>query len=278
MKKRLDEILVDLNHFENRSKSKSNIIVGNVIVNNEKITKPGTLFNPEKLNIQLINQNQERFVSRAGSKLYKAIIKYGLNLDGLVCLDIGSSTGGFSDCCLQMGASLVYAVDVGTNQLDYRLRTNPKIVSMEKLNFRDVKIDMFEKEINFFCCDVSFISLKHILPPLKDIVKVNTFGVLLIKPQFESSRENVKAGKINSKNVHIEVIESVFNYLNINYFDVIEIDFSPILGNKKKNIEYITVVKKRQDKKKETNKDINSIINCVNSAWDFFKDNDYERI
>ncbi|AGR41221.1 TlyA family RNA methyltransferase [Spiroplasma taiwanense] len=270
MKQRLDQIILDLNLVENRNKARGFIIDGKVLVNDEKITKPGTLFNQEKIKIKLLAQGKE-FVSRAGKKLYKAIEEWKINLQNKTCLDIGSSTGGFTDCCLQYGASFVFAVDVGTNQLDWKLRNNSKVKSLEKTNFRNVTINFFEKEIDFFCCDVSFISVEKILIPLKNIIRENIVGIILIKPQFESDKEDVKKGKINSKEAHMKSITRVLNYCNKNNFSIIDIIWSPILGNKKKNIEYLCYIKKT--KKIENKFNINNISNLINTCWDFFENN-----
>ncbi|WP_339030950.1 TlyA family RNA methyltransferase [Spiroplasma endosymbiont of Cantharis nigra] len=270
MKKRLDQILLDLELTENRNKARGFIIDGKVLVNEEKITKPGTLFDQEKIIIKLIKQENE-FVSRAGNKLQKAIQYWNINIENKVCLDIGSSTGGFTDCCLQNNADYVYAIDVGTNQLDWKLRSNPKVKSLEKTNFRIVNKTFFESEINFFCCDVSFISVEKILLPLKDIVEENTSGVILIKPQFESDREDVKNGKINSKEGHIKAIKRVINYCNQNNFSIIDINWSPILGSKKKNIEYLCYIKKTNNVENIFN--VNLILNLVNECWEFFENN-----
>ncbi|QEH61881.1 16S/23S rRNA (cytidine-2'-O)-methyltransferase [Spiroplasma chinense] len=271
MKQRLDKILMDKNLFDNRNKARGFIIDGKVIIDNLKITKPGTMFDPEKINIQIIN-NEKEYVSRAGKKLDKAIKFWNINLEDKVCLDIGSSTGGFTDCCLTFGASYVYAVDVGTNQLDWKLRSNEKVKSMEKTNFRIVTKDFFDKEINFFCCDVSFISVEKILFPLKDIVEENVEGVILIKPQFESDKEDVKNGKINSKEGHKKSITRVMDFCNQNNFSVNDINFSPILGNKKKNIEYLCWIKKTNEVKNIFEK--NNIDNLIDECWKYFEDHE----
>ncbi|AHI52914.1 TlyA family RNA methyltransferase [Spiroplasma culicicola] len=273
MKKRLDQILLDMQLVDNRNKARSFIIDNKVIVNNEKVTKPGTMFDPEKIKISLLLEEKE-YVSRAGKKLDKAIKVWNINLENKVCLDIGSSTGGFTDCCLHFGANFVYAVDVGTNQLDWKLRSNPKVKSMEKTNFRNVTKNFFEQEINFFCCDVSFISVEKILLPLKDIVNDQTDGIILIKPQFESDKEDVKNGKINSKEGHLKSIERVINYCSQNNLYVNDINFSPILGNKKKNIEYLCWIKKENNFKNQNQFDIQKLIN---DCWKYFENYDDEK-
>ncbi|QBQ07709.1 rRNA methyltransferase [Spiroplasma gladiatoris] len=270
MKERLDQILLNKNLFENRNKARSYIIDGKVLVNNEKITKPGTMYDHEKIVLKILREEKE-YVSRAGKKLEKAITKWNIDLKDKVCLDIGSSTGGFTDCCLNFNASFVYAVDVGTNQLDWKLRSNKNVKAMEKTNFRNVDKSFFDKKIDFFCCDVSFISVEKILKPLETIVEENVKGVILIKPQFESDKEDVKNGKINSKLVHKKSINRVIEYCNKYNFFINDISYSPILGNKKKNIEYLCYIKKLNN---NINNNINQnyISNLVDECWGYFKD------
>ncbi|AXK51169.1 TlyA family RNA methyltransferase [Spiroplasma alleghenense] len=261
MKKRLDQILLDKELVENRSKARGLIIDGKVLVNDLKETKPGTLFDGSNIKIQIIN-NEKNFVSRAGEKLQKAIEVWDLNINDKICLDIGSSTGGFTDCCLRNGAKMIYAVDVGTNQLDWKIRNNPKVISMEKTNFRYVTIQNFNKgEIDFFCCDVSFISVSKILPALKNILVKPAIGVILIKPQFESNREIIKNGKVLGEKNHKQAIEKVFKYAIENNFSVVELDFSPILGSKKNNIEYICLLKQELNPEIKVSEDkINKVV------------------
>lgn len=268
MKVRLDQIMLDLELTDNRSKARGLIVDGHVIVNNDKITKPGTLFDPSKIKIT-ITKKENLFVSRAGDKLFKAINNWKLNLNNLVCLDIGSSTGGFTQCCLEKGAAKVFAVDVGTNQLDWKLRSDERVISMEKTNFRYVTKDKFDSQINFYCCDVSFISLNKILPALSSIVENKSFGVMLIKPQFESEKEEVKNGKVNDPEIHKKDIIKVFDYCIENNFSINELDFSPILGNKKKNIEYLILIEKSDSPLKNINE--SQIDKVIDDAWKYFK-------
>ncbi|AKU79726.1 TlyA family RNA methyltransferase [Spiroplasma turonicum] len=270
MKERLDQIIVNKCLLDNKSKARAFIMDGKVIVNNEKVTKPGTMFDSEKVIIKILN-DQNEFVSRAGRKLQSAVEYWQIDLLNKVCLDIGSSTGGFTDCCLKNNASNVFAIDVGTNQLDYKLRTNSKVISMENTNFRYVNKDNFDRKIDFFCCDVSFISLEKILIPLRDIVEEGTTGVVLIKPQFECDKEDIKNGKINSKDNHIKAIKRVVNYAIENDFRIIDMSYSPILGNKKKNIEYLCyIIKSKNDIK--YNFDEIKISNLVKECWIHFYD------
>ncbi|WP_338973073.1 TlyA family RNA methyltransferase [Spiroplasma endosymbiont of Panorpa germanica] len=264
MKKRLDQILLDNSLVENRSKARGLIVDGKVLVNNIKETKPGTLFDENINNITIIN-NDKNFVSRAGEKLQKAVENWKLDLNDLICLDIGSSTGGFTDCCLRNNAKLVYAVDVGTNQLDWKIRSNPKVISMEKTNFRYVTKDNFNHgDIDFFCCDVSFISVEKILPALSKILQINVKGVILIKPQFESERDIVKNGRVNGVENHITAIKNVFKYALENNFSVDKLDYSPILGNKKSNIEYICLLSYNNDPKiKVSDQEVLDVVNLA---------------
>ncbi|QGS51949.1 TlyA family RNA methyltransferase [Spiroplasma tabanidicola] len=267
MKERLDQILINKKLFENRNKARSFIVDGKIIVNNEKIIKPGTMFDPEKIILQIIN-NEKTYVSRAGKKLEKAIINWNIVLKDKVCLDIGSSTGGFTDCCLSFGASYVYAIDVGTNQLDWKLRSDSRVKSIEKTNFRIVNSNYFAKKIDFFCCDVSFISVEKILIPLKDIVEEGVEGIILIKPQFESDKDDIKNGKINSKGAHKKSVLRVIGYCHKNNFMIKGINFSPVLGNKKKNIEYLCYIKKSNEKNFIFNEEY--VNNIIEESWDYF--------
>ena len=265
---RLDQLLLDLKLVETRSKARGLIIDGKVIVNNEKVTKPGTPIKDLNANIKIIGNDNE-FVSRAGKKLDKAIKKWNLDLTNLICLDIGSSTGGFTQCCLQNNCKKVFAVDVGTNQLDWKLRSDTRVISMEKTNFRYVTRETFNSKINFYCCDVSFISLSKILPALDGITDEGSFGVLLVKPQFESEREDIVKGKAKDILKHVDVIKNVFNFTLKNNFSISNLDYSPILGNKKKNIEYIMLIKKESNAQCSVGD--NDIKSIVNSARVFFE-------
>ncbi len=242
MKKRLDQLIFDRNLVSSREKAKQLKIEKLVLVNNQYETKPGQQFKDD-IDI-IIKDNYSKFVSRAGYKLDKAINDFNISISNKVALDIGSSTGGFTDCMLQNNAKLVYALDVGTNQLDWSIRKNPKVISMEKTNFRYVTKNSFELPIEFACCDVSFISLDKIIPVLKEIILMDSFSVLLIKPQFECSRDEVNKGKIADPKIHIRVIKKVIKLCIFNGFSVINISYSPILGNKKKNMEFIILIKK----------------------------------
>ncbi|WP_425378571.1 TlyA family RNA methyltransferase [Spiroplasma endosymbiont of Polydrusus pterygomalis] len=243
MKMRLDQLMVNNNLAPSREKAKAMILANNVLVDNVPALKAGELVKHDS--IITLRGEPLKYVSRAGEKLAKGLTAFNLTVNNLICLDIGASTGGFTDCLLQNHAKKLYAVDVGTNQLAWKLRSNPQVVSLEKTNFRYVTKELFDPDqIEFVCCDVSFISLDKIIPPLKDILLLNHYAFFLIKPQFESIKEMVNKGKINQKTVHYDVIKKIFHLALDNGFSVINCDYSPILGNKKKNIEFICLLQR----------------------------------
>lgn len=242
MKQRLDILLMENKMADSREKAKAIIMSGNVYVNGQKEDKAGTLFDPEKSNIE-IKGNTLKYVSRGGLKLEKAILEFGVELTDTVCMDVGASTGGFTDCMLQNGASLVYAVDVGHGQLDWKLRQNEQVICMEKTNIRYVTKEDVKHEFDFISIDVSFISLTKVLLPVKNLLKNNGHVVCLIKPQFEAGREKVgKKGVVRDAKVHEEVIEKVIQYAVSIGFDVLNLSFSPIKGPEG-NIEYLAYLK-----------------------------------
>lgn len=237
-KERIDVLLVEQGFFDSREKAKRAIMAGLVYDEHDRIDKPGTKISIEaKL---MVKGNVLKYVSRGGLKLEKAVQTFGIDLTDLIMLDIGSSTGGFTDCALQNGAKFVYALDVGTNQLVWKLRSDPRVKVMEQTNFRYVTLDMFDLgQPDFASIDVSFISLKLIFSPLKDILKKNGEVVALIKPQFEAGREQVgKKGIVKDAAVHIEVIEKVIAYAKENGFSLKHLSFSPITGGEG-NIEFL---------------------------------------
>ncbi|MBO4861455.1 MAG: TlyA family RNA methyltransferase [Firmicutes bacterium] len=237
MKTRLDVLLVDNGLFESREKARAAIMEGLVYVDGAISDKPGAQIKQDAL-IE-IKGDICPFVSRGGYKLQKALDVFGIDPQGLVCLDIGSSTGGFTDCLLQRGAARVYALDVGTNQLAYKLRVDERVVCMEKTNFRTLDTAAFPEKVDFACTDVSFISLKHIFPNASALLKEGCAMVALIKPQFEAGREQVgKKGIIRDSSVHEEVIRNVIAYAEENGLSVQGLDFSPITGTTG-NIEFL---------------------------------------
>ena len=211
MKKRLDVLLVERRLADSREKAKAIIMTGNVFVNGQREDKAGTTFDEEKSSIE-IKGHTMKYVSRGGYKLEKAIDVFGVDVRDKVCMDIGSSTGGFTDCMLQNGAVKVFAVDVGRGQLDWKLRQDERVISMEKTNIRYVTPEDIGEAVAFASVDVSFISLALVLPAARNLLTDDGRMVCLIKPQFEAGREKVgKKGVVRDKAVHIEVIEKVID-------------------------------------------------------------------
>ncbi|THF75896.1 TlyA family RNA methyltransferase [Cohnella fermenti] len=237
-KERLDVLLVELGCFESREKAKAAIMAGLVLVGSEKVDKAGTKI-PRDSAIT-VKGAPHPYVSRGGLKLEKAIRHFGIRLEDAVMLDIGASTGGFTDCALQNGASLVYAIDVGYNQLDWSLRQHEKVRVMERTNFRNVTADQLEGPTpTFATIDVSFISLKIILPALAPLLKDGGGTVALIKPQFEAGREQVgKSGVVRDSSVHETVLREILTYANGLGFELEGLTYSPITGGEG-NIEFL---------------------------------------
>ena len=242
MKKRLDVLLVERGLATSREKAKAMIMAGEVLVDNEREDKAGSMF-PEEVEIVLKGKPLP-YVSRGGLKLEKAMKNFNLTLDGKVCMDVGASTGGFTDCMLQNGAVKVYSVDVGHGQLDWKLRNDPRVVCMERTNIRYVVTEDIEERPSFVSIDVSFISLTKVLLPVRNLMEENGEIAALIKPQFEAGREKVgKKGVVREKSTHHEVIEKVALYAQSIGFKILNIDFSPIKGPEG-NIEYLIHLKK----------------------------------
>lgn len=245
MKERLDVLLVKRNLAESREKAKAIIMSGIVYVDGQKEDKAGTAFE-ETVQIE-VRGNTLKYVSRGGLKLEKAMTHFGLTLDGKICMDVGSSTGGFTDCMLQNGAVKVYAVDVGHGQLAWKLRNDERVVCMEKTNIRYVTREDIPDPIDFSSIDVSFISLTKVLGPVKALLTENGQVVCLIKPQFEAGREKVgKKGVVRDKKVHLEVIEMVIAYAESIGFDILNLEYSPIRGPEG-NIEYLLYLGNRPE-------------------------------
>ncbi|MEE3393823.1 MAG: TlyA family RNA methyltransferase [Lachnospiraceae bacterium] len=241
-KERLDVVLVDRGMIETRSKAKILIMEGKVFVNGQREDKAGTLVPLDAL-IELKGQKL-KYVSRGGYKLEKAIDVWKLDLTGRVCLDIGASTGGFTDCMLQNGAAKVYAIDVGTNQLAWTLRNDERVVSMEKTNFRYVTPADIPEKVDFASADVAFISLDKILGPAYALLKDNGTMAALIKPQFEAGREEVgKHGVVRDVQVQADVIKRVTEFARAAGFKVLGLDYSPIRGPEG-NIEFLLYITK----------------------------------
>lgn len=243
MKERLDILLVKQGFAESREKAKAIIMSGNVYVNDQKEDKAGSMFDETKSTIE-VRGSTLKYVSRGGLKLEKAVAQFGVALSGKVCMDIGASTGGFTDCMLQNGAAKVYAVDVGHGQLAWKLRNDARVVCMEKTNFRYMKPGDIEDMLDFASVDVSFISLDKILGAAYPLLKPEAQMVCLIKPQFEAGREKVgKKGVVRDPAVHIEVIETVAAFTLAKGFRLLNLDFSPIRGPEG-NIEYLMHIDK----------------------------------
>ena len=244
MKERLDVLLVKRNLAESREKAKAIIMSGNVFVEGQREDKAGTTFSDE---VQIeIKGHTMPYVSRGGLKLEKAITNFDVDLEGKVCTDVGSSTGGFTDCMLQNGARKVFAIDVGRGQLAWKLRQDDRVVCMEKTNIRYVTPEDLGEEIDFSSIDVSFISLTKVLEPIRNYLKPDGEIVALIKPQFEAGREKVgKKGVVREKSTHHEVIELVTSYAASIGFQILGIEFSPIKGPEG-NIEYLVHLKKSE--------------------------------
>lgn len=242
MKERLDVLLVKRNLAESREKAKAVIMSGNVYVEGQREDKAGTTF-PEGVSIE-VRGRALPYVSRGGLKLEKAMGRFDVSVEGKVCTDVGSSTGGFTDCMLQNGAGKVYAIDVGRGQLAWKLRQDDRVVCMEKTNIRYIKPEDLGEPVDFSSIDVSFISLTKVLLPIRDYLREKGQIVALIKPQFEAGREKVgKKGVVRDKSVHVEVIGRVMDYARSIGFDVLNLDFSPIRGPEG-NIEYLLHLEK----------------------------------
>ena len=245
MKERLDVLLVKRNLASSREKAKAIIMSGNVFVDGQREDKAGTSFS-EEVQIE-VRGHALPYVSRGGLKLEKAMKNFDVSMEGKVCTDVGSSTGGFTDCMLQNGAVKVFAIDVGHGQLDWKLRQDERVVCMEKTNIRYVQPEDLGEPIDFSSIDVSFISLTKVLLPIRNYLKENGEIVALIKPQFEAGREKVgKKGVVREKSTHIEVIEKVTDYAVSIGFEVAALEFSPIKGPEG-NIEYLLYIEKPQD-------------------------------
>lgn len=263
-KKRIDVLLVEQGFFDSREKAKRAIMAGIVHNDHEIIDKPGTKV-PVDMEL-FVKGTVLPYVSRGGLKLEKALKIFDISMENRIMVDIGSSTGGFTDCALQNGAKLVYAVDVGTNQLVWKLRNDPRVIVKEKTNFRYATRDLFEHGIpNIATIDVSFISLKHIFIPLEEILKEGDDIISLIKPQFEAGKDDVgKKGIVKDPHIHKKVIENVISYANECHLSIQELSFSPITGGEG-NIEFLAHFKVGGN-----NKNLN-IEEIVNEAHTCFK-------
>lgn len=243
MKERLDVILVRQGYAPSREKAKALLMAGSVFVDNQREDKAGAQFDESKIKIE-VKGKPIPYVSRGGLKLERALREFPITLTGSVCMDIGASTGGFTDCMLQNGAKKVYAIDVGHGQLDWKLRCDERVVCMEKTNFRYVTNEQIKEPIDFASVDVSFISLTKILPPARALLREKGEMICLIKPQFEAGREKVgKKGVVRDRKVHVEVVWAVTGFAGENGFWVKGLTYSPIKGPEG-NIEYLMWLEK----------------------------------
>ncbi|MEH2952202.1 TlyA family RNA methyltransferase [Candidatus Merdisoma sp. JLR.KK011] len=245
MKTRLDVLLVSRGLSESREKAKAVIMAGNVFVNGQREDKAGSMFE-DKAEIE-VRGHKLPYVSRGGLKLEKAVKSFQLSLEGKICMDVGSSTGGFTDCMLQNGAAKVYAVDVGTNQLAWKLRTDERVVCMEKTNIRYLLPEQIGEPPQFASIDVAFISLTKVLLPVRELLTEEGEIAALIKPQFEAGREKVgKKGVVREKETHLEVIRQVISYAGSVGYEILGLDFSPVRGPEG-NIEYLLHLRKNKE-------------------------------
>lgn len=236
-KERLDALLMNRGMFESRAKAQAAVMAGQVLVNEQKIDKPGTPVPPD-VTIRLLGNNLP-YVSRGGLKLEKALQIFPISVKDKVVADIGASTGGFTDCALQNGAVKVYAIDVGYGQLAWKLRSDERVINMERTNVRYLEKDSLPEQVDAATIDVAFISLDKVLPAVHKIVKEDGFVIALIKPQFEAGKENVgKKGVVRDAKVHESVINNVIDFAKVEGFGIAGLDFSPIKGPEG-NIEYL---------------------------------------
>lgn len=260
-KTRLDIYLFENGYTKSRSAAQALIMEGSVYINNQKAMKAGDMVNGDE-NIEVRGKALE-YVSRGGLKLEKAIKSFNIDLCGSICMDIGASTGGFTDCMLKNGAIKVYSVDVGYGQLAWKLRQDERVVNMERTNIRYVDKNDISDELDFFSVDVSFISLKKVLPVAYNLLKDGGKGACLIKPQFEAGREKVgKKGVVRDIAVHKEVIENVIDFTKETGFCIKGLDFSPIKGPEG-NIEYLMFIEKCSDVSEIV--DINGVVEASHS-------------
>ncbi|MCR4782037.1 MAG: TlyA family RNA methyltransferase [Lachnospiraceae bacterium] len=265
-KERLDVLLVERGMFPSREKAKIAIMEGNVFVNGQREDKAGTKFDSE---CEIEYKGKEMpYVSRGGFKLERAMNSFPINLEGKVCMDIGASTGGFTDCMLQNGASKVFSVDVGYGQFAWKLRTDPRVVCMEKTNIRYVTPEDIGEPIEFASCDVSFISLTKILVPVRELLSDGAEMVCLIKPQFEAGKEKVgKHGVVREASVQAEVIRMIVDFVKANGFEALGLDNSPIKGPEG-NIEFLIHIRKSDNVSMEEPFSIDEVVNKAHSALD----------
>lgn len=269
---RLDVYLAESGLVKSRAAAKELIRSGQITADGKIVSKPS--FDVDDSSDVKIIGEQLRYVGRGGLKLEKAITEFGLELEGLVCIDIGASTGGFTDCMLQNGAAYVYAVDVGRGQLDGKLINDERVLNMEKTNIMELSPEDFPKDPSFISADVSFVSLKHILPKIKELLPENGFAALLIKPQFEAGKSNIgKSGIVNDRNVHAAVLEDIASFCFSLGLEVSGLTHSPITGGSGAdgNIEYLACIRHGSSRREYDFGDI------VRNAFEELKNNRKER-
>lgn len=265
-KTRLDVAVFEQGYAPSREKAKALIMAGIVYVNNQKVDKAG--FELKEGDVLEVRGKTLQYVSRGGLKLEKAMQEFPITLEGKICMDVGASTGGFTDCMLQNGAVKVYSVDVGYGQLAWKLRIDERVVNLERTNFRYATREQIPDEIDFASVDVSFISLKHILPNLNTLLAPDGQAVCLIKPQFEAGKEKVgKKGVVRDLNVHLEVVENVINLAVENGFSVMGLQFSPIKGPEG-NIEYLIYLNKSANPIVSENVNAKELVNMSHTELD----------
>lgn len=258
-KVRLDNLIVQKGLTESREKAKALIMAGQIYIDNQKCDKAGQMVDPEKVKVELRGETL-KYVSRGGLKLEKAMKSFPISLKDKVCMDIGASTGGFTDCMLQNGAKKVFAVDVGYGQFAWKLRNDERVVNMERTNIRYVTPEQIGENLDFASIDVSFISLRLVLPVAKALLKENGEIAALIKPQFEAGREQVgKKGVVKDKNVHFSVVRNIVDFSQEIGYSVEGLAFSPIKGPEG-NIEYLMYLKNNGIKNEISDEDIKVLV------------------
>ena len=263
-KRRLDVAIMELGLAESRQKAQALIMAGEVYVNGQKQLKAGASLGDDDT-VEVRTKHLLRYVSRGGLKLEKAMSLWPIDLQNKICADIGASTGGFTDCMLQNGAKLVYAVDVGYNQLDWRLRSHPQVLCMERTNARYLTKEQIPEPLDFFSVDVSFISLNLILPALRPLMRPEGQAVCLVKPQFEAGKDKVgKKGVVRDPAIHLEVLEHFLDHAACAGFTVKDITFSPIKGPEG-NIEYLGYLQAGEGP--NYTGDLKALVEQSHSAW-----------
>lgn len=263
-KQRIDIFLVENNYFNNIESAQKAIMAGLIFINNEPVFNASVIVY-ESSSI-IVKEKSPKFVSRGGFKLEHSLNYFNINLKNKICLDIGSSTGGFTHCMLQYEAAKVYCVDVGYNQLAWKLRNDKRVVIIEKTNFRYLDINKINDKINFVTIDVSFISITKLIDKLQEIINKDTEIVCLIKPQFESKYNEVIDGVVNDQNIHLRIINELGDFFIKKQLSIINFTYSPILGMKKSNIEYLIHLKNQPNLSNKI--DFNKIITL---AWNTLK-------